>query len=349
MFYAKNKEAFKLKKLFIEKEYDTAYRFVFDNIKLPESKWTWKSLQQEYCETLGYVDIKAALKIMSESEFNSNLALYAIENADRVFRTASVSGGALLKRKATIEKSKKERNKIIRHPNDDMNYLFINGERVLFYKERLIDIEGQKLPGELITDIWNDISVEGMAKEGGVDFPKSKKPEKLIQRLFELGSEEGDYVLDAFGGSGTSFAVAHKLKRKWVGIEVGKHADTLIIPRLKSVLDGSDQSGISKSVNWQGGGSFKYYHLGPSIIKINNDNISDFNWSLGKKFIEESLLLSYDYIIDNTTNLSADKLFSDKENQPVIGVQKIGSKSRVAIVSLNEPKGRLGNITGSSD
>jgi hypothetical protein len=124
-----------------------------------------------------------------------------------------------------------------------------------------------------------------------------------------------------------------------------KTCDTLIIPRLKKVLDGSDDSGITKNQKWQGGGSFKYYHLGPSIIKINKDNTGDFNWSLGKKFIEESFLLSYDYTIDNTITLSAEKLFSDKENQPVIGVQKIGSKNRVAIVSLNERKGRLGNIT----
>lgn len=345
LFYAKNKELFTLKKVFIEKEYDTAYRFIFHDITIPESKWTWKPIQEEYLENLGFSDIKQAYKKISETEFQSGLALYAIKNAERVFRTASVSGGALLKRQATIEKSKKERNKIIRHPNDDMDYMFINGERVLFYRERLIEIDGQKLPGVVVTDIWTDISIEGIAKEGGVDFPKSKKPEKLVQRLLEIASDEGDYVLDSFGGSGTTFAVAQKMNRRWIGVELGKHADKLIIPRLKSVIEGTDQSGISKSVNWLGGGSFKYYHLGPSIISVDKTGTGDFNWSLGKKFIEESLLLSYDYTIDNTINLSADKLFSDKENQPVIGVQKIGSKNRVAIVSLNEPKGKLGHIT----
>jgi adenine-specific DNA-methyltransferase len=168
----------------------------------------------------------------------------------------------------------------------------------------------------------------------------------FLKRIIEVAnSKEGDYVLDCFAGSGTTCAVAHKMKRKWIGVEIGNHADTHILPRLKSVVSGTDESGVSEATSWQGGGSFKYYQLGQSIIKINKEGTGDFNWSLGKKFIEESFLLSYDYTIDSTIDLAADKLFSDKENLPVIGVQKIGSKNRVAIVSLNEPKGKLGNIT----
>lgn len=191
----------------------------------------------------------------------------------------------------------------------------------------------------------SEIPKADLHNEGGVSFARNKKPENLLQKLIEFTTDEGDTVLDCFGGSGTTFAVAHKMKRNWIGIEIGNHADTHIIPRLKSVIDGSDQLGITKKVNWAGGGAFKYYHLGPSIIKIGKDNSSDFNWSLGKNFIEESLLLSYDYTIDKTINLSADRLFSDKDNQPAIGIQKIGSKYRVAIVSLNDPEGKLCNIT----
>jgi adenine-specific DNA-methyltransferase len=345
LFYAKNKELFTLKKIFIERGYDPAYKLVFRDISIPEEKWEWLNIQDAVAENLGYENAREARKKISTEELDSEIALFALTYSERVFQTAAPSGGAFLKRKETIEYSKKHKDIIVRHPNDDMDYMFIGGRRVIFYKERIVEINGQLIPGEILTDMWDDISFEGLAHEGGVDFPKSKKPEKLVQRLFELGSREGDYILDAFGGSGTSFAVAHKMNRKWIGIEIGKHADNLIIPRLKSVIEGSDQSGISKLVGWRGGGSFKYYHLGPSIIKINKDGTGDFNWSLGNKFIEESLLLSYDYSIDKTINISADKLFSDRENQPVIGVQKIGSKNRVAIVSLNEPKGKLGNIT----
>lgn len=92
------------------------------------------------------------------------------------------------------------------------------------------------------------------------------KPERLIDRVLTLGSNPGDLVLDSFLGSGTTAAVAHKMGRKYIGIELGEHCHTHCIPRLQKVIDGTDQGGISKSVNWQGGGGFKYYYLAPSLL-----------------------------------------------------------------------------------
>lgn len=230
---------------------------------------------------------------------------------------------------------------------DKLTTIYYNNKEIFAWLKDSAFIEGSSIvKSNKMGTIWlhGDIPKADLANEGGVELKRSKKPEQLMRRLFEFATDEGDYILDIFGGSGTSFAVAHKLKRKWVGAEVGKHSDTHILERMKSVITGSDQTGISKAVNWKGGGSFRYYHIGPSIIKIDKNGTGDFNWSLGKKFIEESFLLSYDYTIDYTINLSSDKLFSDKENQPVIGFQKIGTKNRVAIVSLNEPKGKLNNI-----
>ncbi len=93
------------------------------------------------------------------------------------------------------------------------------------------------------------------------------KPERLIQRIITLGSDLGDYVLDSFLGSGTTSAVAHKMGRKWIGIELGEHAKTHCLPRLRKVVDGSDQGGVSASMNWKGGGGFKFYELAPSLLK----------------------------------------------------------------------------------
>lgn len=98
------------------------------------------------------------------------------------------------------------------------------------------------------------------------------KPEKLIQRVIQLATNEGDWVLDSFLGSGTTAAVAHKMKRKWIGIELGNHANTHCLPRLKAVCDGTDQGGISKAVNWQGGGGFKFYNLAPSLLNKDKYN-----------------------------------------------------------------------------
>lgn len=91
------------------------------------------------------------------------------------------------------------------------------------------------------------------------------KPEKLIERVLTIASNPGDLVLDSFLGSGTTAAVAHKMGRRWIGIEIGDHAKTLCAPRLNKVIKG-EQGGISQSVNWQGGGGFRYYRLGQTIF-----------------------------------------------------------------------------------
>lgn len=93
------------------------------------------------------------------------------------------------------------------------------------------------------------------------------KPERLLKQIIEIASNPGDLVLDSFLGSGTTAAVAHKMGRKWTGIELGDHCDTHCLPRLKKVCDGTDQGGISKAVEWKGGGGFKYYDLAPSLLK----------------------------------------------------------------------------------
>lgn len=93
------------------------------------------------------------------------------------------------------------------------------------------------------------------------------KPERLIERVLTLGSNPGDLVLDSFLGSGTTAAVAQKMGRRYIGIELGEHAYTHCVPRLKMVTDGTDQGGISKAQNWKGGSGFKFYELAPSLLK----------------------------------------------------------------------------------
>jgi len=135
LFYAKNKEMFNInqEKLFIEKGYDSQYHFEFINMNEPEAEWKWRNINESVAENMGYSSVKDAKK---DPQFEQEIANYALLNADRVFRTASVSGGALLKRKETIKFSKEHKDIVVRHPNDDMDYMFIGGERVLFYKER---------------------------------------------------------------------------------------------------------------------------------------------------------------------------------------------------------------------
>ena len=93
------------------------------------------------------------------------------------------------------------------------------------------------------------------------------KPERLIERILFLASKENDIILDSFLGSATTSAVAHKMKRKWIGIELGEHAVTHCLPRMKQVVSGKDKGGITEAVNWKGGGGFKFYTLAPSLIQ----------------------------------------------------------------------------------
>jgi adenine-specific DNA-methyltransferase len=103
--------------------------------------------------------------------------------------------------------------------------------------------------------------------EGGVDFRSGKKPERLIEIILNHFSRAGDLILDSFAGSGTTGAVAHKMGRRWIMVELKDHCHTLIVPRMKRVIDNEDPSGITETVGWGGGGGFRYYRLAPSLLE----------------------------------------------------------------------------------
>lgn len=106
------------------------------------------------------------------------------------------------------------------------------------------------------------------------------KPESLIQRVLEIASNENDLILDSFLGSGTTAAVAHKMRRRWIGIELGEHCHTHVIPRLKKVINGEDGGGITEAVNWKGGGGFRYFKLAPSLLEKDTYG----NWVISKEY-----------------------------------------------------------------
>ena len=112
-----------------------------------------------------------------------------------------------------------------------------------------------------------------------------QKPEALIQRVLTLTTKAGDWVLDSFLGSGSTAATAHKMDRNWIGVELGAHCYTHCLPRLKKVVTGEDQGGISKVVTWKGGGGFKYYYLAPSLLQKDKYG----NWIIDKSYNPEML------------------------------------------------------------
>lgn len=119
--------------------------------------------------------------------------------------------------------------------------------------------------------IWDDVGLnQHAAREIELIFGEkasfeTPKPETLLQRILDIASNPGDLVLDSFLGSGTTAAVAHKMGRRYIGIEMGEHARTHCVPRLQKVIDG-ERGGISETAGWTGGGGFRFYRLGPPVF-----------------------------------------------------------------------------------
>ena len=144
------------------------------------------------------------------------------------------------------------------------------GESVPAVKRFLTDVK----QGVTSMTIWpygevghNQDAKKEVKQFNSKDVFDTPKPEKLIQKILMLATNEMDLVLDSFAGSGTTGAVAHKMGRRWIMVELGEHCHTHIIPRLKKVIDGEDKGGVTESTAWQGGGGFRYYSLAPSLLK----------------------------------------------------------------------------------
>jgi len=166
---------------------------------------------------------------------------------------------------------------------------FYKGENFRLFawlKDVSEEIDGVLYKKELQGTYWDFVGeTKNLTKEGAVAFPNGKKPEKLIHRCIDISTKEGDFVLDSFLGSGTTAAVAHKMGRKWIGIELGNHCYTHCIPRLEKIIKNDDKNGITEMTNWKGGGGYKFYELAPSLLKKDEFD----NWIIEPKYDAEML------------------------------------------------------------
>ena len=151
---------------------------------------------------------------------------------------------------------------------------------------RLKRFRSEVQEGIVCMTIWprNEVGDNQDAKREVVKFNSNEifatpKPEALLGRILTLATNPGDLILDSFLGSGTTAAVAHKMGRRYIGIEMGEHAVSHCVPRLRKVIEG-EQGGISKSVNWQGGGGFRFYRLGPPVFDEDGQIRSDIRFSV---------------------------------------------------------------------
>jgi len=231
-----------------KQEWDTHYSFYFDrNTK----------------EVKNLKDILVQNKIINENQslkdfdttLHENIKFY-LANKDSIFR-----GQPELPQDIKI-KSKNSPEKLFEYKNKDGKVFYAkNGNRFHFLSENVKVLEDGSIDiGNLLTDIWTDIDFQNTQNEGGTSLPSGKKPESLIKRIISLVTDTNDIVLDYHLGSGTTCAVAHKMGRQYIGIEQLNYGENDSVVRLKNVING-DESGISKSVSWKGGGSFIYCEL----------------------------------------------------------------------------------------
>ncbi|HHK2235607.1 site-specific DNA-methyltransferase [Microvirgula aerodenitrificans] len=267
LIYAKNKSIWSPNRVFTARaERDKRYGQFIENFTEPYSTWRFTTLTKAFAQNLG-ISEKGIKKTLGD-EYEELLSEFVMKHAQQVVRLARPDYNAVSSEaRATIDESKAVLgNVLLLEREAHSNMYFTNGERILFYSDKLKLIDGQYVAGEPLTSLWDDILSNNLHNEGGVEFPKGKKPEALIKRCLDLATKPGDIVLDSFAGSGTTGAVAHKMGRRWIMVELGEHCHTHVIPRLQSVISGEDQGGISKAVGWQGGGGFRYYKLAPSLI-----------------------------------------------------------------------------------
>ncbi|WGN88628.1 DNA methyltransferase [Ligilactobacillus faecis] len=211
----------------------------------------------------GY-ETKSVKKIMKEENISEEEVykkyldrIYTTENAqtsirDRV-RDAVDDNGYTIARYRPV--SGKNRGKLI-----DVGFIGTTKRLVSFLKETTFIDEGVVYKTEKAGTLWEDISWSSIKNEGGVTLDNGKKPEKLLQRIIASATEENDIVLDFFGGSGSTAATAHKMGRQYISIEQMDYIEDKIVERLNNVIKG-DATGISKDVEWKGGGSFVYAEL----------------------------------------------------------------------------------------
>jgi len=268
LIYAKKKNLWKPNRLFTARaKRDKRYGQFIENYDNLFDGWRFITLTQAFARDLKLPE-KGLKKNVGE-DYEQRLSEFVLRNAMKVIRKArpdysAVSGSA----REMIDESKENPDRVLKLTREGYSDMyFVNGERILFYSEKLKVVDGEYVAGEPLTSIWDDVLSNNLHNEGGVEFPKGKKPEALIKRCLELATIPNDLVLDSFAGSGTTGAVAHKMGRRWIMVELGEHCHTHIIPRLNKVIDGEDQGGISKAVNWKGGGGFRYYRLAPSLLE----------------------------------------------------------------------------------
>ncbi|AJE07559.2 site-specific DNA-methyltransferase [Mannheimia haemolytica] len=256
-------------RLFKIKEYvhfyskDPSFRFnSFYTADAYNTNYKWEIYQKD--DGSWFVcDLKSSKKLDDKQ-----LEEYALKNAEHIYSIEKNNSKAGEGMKAVLEYSKTSSNVESFTDQFGITKLIYDGGVCVPLAERVIQENGKNVFGVLGSDIWDDIG-QAAKSEGGVSFDNGKKPEKLLKRIIEMSTQPNEFVLDFFSGSGTTVSVAQKLGRKWIGVEQGEYFNDVLVTRIQKTLFG-EQNGISKSINYNGGGIVKVLKLESYEDTLNN-------------------------------------------------------------------------------
>ena len=252
-----------LNKVYKATNYSEDYSHVITNYKAKPTDWIIRPIIEEVLKEEGFRNQK---EMKERYGFNykkikyERLAEFAFKNKERIVSLNTMQKPSEKVQKI-INESRKKREKVFEIKRDGKQSIYCyNGRSLAFYENKFREIDGQYQPSEILTNLWNDISFLGIGPEGDVTLMNGKKPEKLLERIIQLSTKENEIILDFHLGSGTTAAVAHKMNRQYIGVEQLDYGENDSVVRLQNVING-DTTGISKLVNWKGGGSFVYLEL----------------------------------------------------------------------------------------
>jgi adenine-specific DNA-methyltransferase len=276
LFYAKS-TSFRFTPFYTKAAYNMNYKY---EVRKKNGVYSFSNLYKEFTEKR-FGDRKK--KDISESELlntDHEFISQALNEADHIFSLEKniKKAGEKFKKFAKANESKGIVEEFVN--SKGVTVLVYDGGVLVPLKERIISENGKNYFGVLASDLWVDIGTTP-SNEGGIQFSNGKKPEKLLKRIIEMTTKENDIVLDYHLGSGTTAAVAHKLNRRYIGIEQMDYGENDSVVRLQNVING-DSTGISKSVRWKGGGSFIY----AEVKKWNEDLVEEIIKVQHKKDIE---------------------------------------------------------------
>ena len=200
----------------------------------------------------------AAKRTIGAEAFEREVERFALAHARHVVRFAQPRYEAIGKEaRRVVDASRAAPGRVFRlERGAHKDFLVRGGNRILFLADKAKEIDGQVRLMEPLTNVWDDIGFQGIAREGGVLFSRNKKPERLMHRILSMTTDLGDWVLDPFAGTGTTAATAHKMGRSWIAIEREPELFARAEARLGRVVAGEDSTGVTRACGWGGGGSF---------------------------------------------------------------------------------------------